>query len=834
MGESNIADAILWCLGEQSPKTLRGDRMEDVLFNGSAQRAPTGLPRWRSPERRPPGRARRSGRRVYRDHHHPATLPIRESEYLINRVPWLKDVRDLLIETGAGAKGHTVLEQGKVDAIINASPLERRALVEETAGITKYKIRKTEALRKLDSTEQNLLRVRDIMGEVKRQLSSLDRQAKKAERYRQTYDELKALELRAATTRFQEWSAQAAELSSAVDRERVEEARLLADLGSIEATVEARKAELGDLDRHHQEAQAQHVGGETRAQDARHRLDFLAAQTEEWRGQREALVAELEALARALVDRRDEAARYAVEWESAEAATKDDEALVASGEEAVQAFEQHLAHAAADIEQTRHRIFEALSGIAAATNALTTLASRREELEKRRVRYEDEIGAARAEILQKHTVHQNLEAAHLLHAQSLASRRRNGRPCGRLSGTAGRPPRGRGGPDRPPRRPHPAARHADSLAALQRDRRLRRRRAPRAPRRRPNGRGRAVGGGRRRARRPPIMNAQSRRCWPTACRASWPRTRPHHGGGRGPGRPQRRPRHVRPARPAPRCDGVAPNLPALSEIHGAARDLVGCRQGLRIARGPVGSGCHRDRPCDCPAVLGGRPARRDVGVGLRRGVRSSGVVSGGAARAGLSLLERKRTIKALEVDVKNAEDASRRWNPRSLPSERARWDRRTLGQLDDELREGQLRLVHDQKAAEAVAQEILQLDRRLTLLTLEEDAAGKEITAMAASVAEMESALSSHEDTKAREERSLLAQYEAASRLKGALTEATGAVTDARLGWPPVARRSSTSRPRAKRSPIGSTRSPDSWPPSRRPATSSTPGSPRPSRNATV
>jgi chromosome segregation protein len=134
-GKSNIADAILWCLGEQSPKTLRGDRMEDVLFNGSAQRAPTGLAEVAltlSGVRRgeldgPAGEYTEITitRRLYRSG---------ESEYLINRVPCrLKDVRDLLIETGAGAKGHTVLEQGKVDAIINASPLERRALVEETA-----------------------------------------------------------------------------------------------------------------------------------------------------------------------------------------------------------------------------------------------------------------------------------------------------------------------------------------------------------------------------------------------------------------------------------------------------------------------------------------------------------------------------------------------------------------------------------------------------------------------------------------------------------------------------------------------------------------------------
>jgi chromosome segregation protein len=789
-GKSNIADAILWCLGEQSPKTLRGDRMEDVLFNGSAQRAPTGLAEValtlsgvRRGELDGPASEYTEitiTRRLYRSG---------ESEYLINRVPCrLKDVRDLLIETGAGAKGHTVLEQGKVDAIINASPLERRALIEETAGITKYKIRKTEALRKLDSTEQNLLRVRDIMGEVKRQLSSLDRQAKKAERYRQTYDELKALELRVAATRFQEWSAQAAELSSAVDRERVEEARLLADRGSIEAAVEARKAELGDLDRHHQEAQAQHVGGETCAQDARHRLDFLAAQTEEWRGQREALATELEALARALVDRRDEAARCAVEWKSAEAATKDDEALVASREEAVQAFEQHLAHATADIEQTRHRTFQALSGIAAATNALTTLASRREELEKRRARYEDESAVARAEILQKHTVHQNLEAAHQLHAQSLASREAE-RAAVRDASVGRQAALYEGEAVLTARRDDLTRLRAtlDSLAALQRD---------------------LVGydegvrhvlhGGDPTAAAgllgvvadvldiPPHYERAIEAVLADRLQGVVAEGHNHimaavavldaHNAGRA---------TFVPRFPRLNATTALPDLPARSEIHGAACGLVGCRPGFEDLRAAL---------LDRVVIVTDRTTARQCWEDDRHGITwvsvsgevfaPSGVVSGGAGpRAGLSLLERKRTIKALEVDVKNAEDALAPLES-SVAALRATLDadRRTLGQLDDELREGELRLVHDQKAAEAVAQEILQLDRRLALLSLEEDAAGKELAAMAVSVAETESALSSHEDTKAREERSLLAQYETASRLKGALAEATGAVTDARLG----------------------------------------------------
>lgn len=196
-GKSNIADAILWVLGEQSAKTLRGEKMEDVIFNGTDSRKPLGLAEVNLTLGNI-ATGQLSGefgeyreititRRLYRSG---------ESDYLINKVPCrLKDIRDLLIDTGAGAKGHTIIEQGKVDEILNASPARRREIIEETAGISKYKIRRNEALRKLDSTGQNLLRVRDILGEVKKQMNSLDRQARKAEKYQLLSREMKDLEL---------------------------------------------------------------------------------------------------------------------------------------------------------------------------------------------------------------------------------------------------------------------------------------------------------------------------------------------------------------------------------------------------------------------------------------------------------------------------------------------------------------------------------------------------------------------------------------------------------------------------------------------------------------
>ncbi len=202
-GKSNIVDAILWSLGEQSPKTLRSERMEDVIFNGTEMRKPVGmvevslvLEGVTSQELEAVSALGEElgqsseimiTRRLFRDG---------ESEYYLNKVPCrLKDIRSLVWASRAGTKGHSVIEQGNIDQLLSASPQERREFIEETAGIIRYKKQKAEALRKLDSTEQNLLRVRDILNEVRRQLRSLDRQAKQAQNYQILQAEAKTLEI---------------------------------------------------------------------------------------------------------------------------------------------------------------------------------------------------------------------------------------------------------------------------------------------------------------------------------------------------------------------------------------------------------------------------------------------------------------------------------------------------------------------------------------------------------------------------------------------------------------------------------------------------------------
>lgn len=203
-GKSNIVDAIRWVMGEQSAKTLRGKNMEDTIFGGSEFRKPLGMTEvslfFSTQDGRIPVKYLNFSeiqvtRRLYRDG---------ESEYLLNGTPCrLMDISELFMDTGAGAKAYSIIEQGKIGMILSSKPEERRLIIEEAAGVTKFKARKQVALKKIEVTKQNLLRIGDIISEIRRQLNALQRQAKKAEKFREYREELKEIELIFAVSEYQ-------------------------------------------------------------------------------------------------------------------------------------------------------------------------------------------------------------------------------------------------------------------------------------------------------------------------------------------------------------------------------------------------------------------------------------------------------------------------------------------------------------------------------------------------------------------------------------------------------------------------------------------------------
>jgi chromosome segregation protein len=240
-GKSNLAEAITWVLGEQSPKSLRGSSMEEVIFNGSGQRKPLGMAEVSltfltdgSVEHAEDGRIT-IGRRIFRGG---------EGQYRLNdRVARLKDIRDILMDTGLGIRAYSVIEQGRIGMILSGKPQERRKLIEEAAGITRYKNRKRLASLKLEDAAADLLRLDDIISEVERSLRSLKRQANAARRHRERRDGYRELLDAVLLARWAKLQGELEELGSDLGRKADREAELLAEMASGNAKLaECRQA----------------------------------------------------------------------------------------------------------------------------------------------------------------------------------------------------------------------------------------------------------------------------------------------------------------------------------------------------------------------------------------------------------------------------------------------------------------------------------------------------------------------------------------------------------------------------------------------------------------
>src|SRR5436190_20887907 len=283
-GKSNVADAITWVMGEQSAKSLRGDRMEDVIFSGSDARKPTAAAEVRlrftgvlkalaaeafvsaenghgngTDAHAPNGHGHSNGnghatgdgvsdvieslarevevtRRLYRSG---------ESEYLIDgQICRLRDVHELLMDTGLGAKAYAIIEQGKIGLILSSRPTDRRQLIEEAAGITKYKARRRAAALKLEAARQNLLRIDDIVFEVEKQRGALKRQAAKARRYQRLRDELRRWEKVLFARKYRQLAETIESARTRLDEARERESVASAKVAAVESALGRVRIEL--------------------------------------------------------------------------------------------------------------------------------------------------------------------------------------------------------------------------------------------------------------------------------------------------------------------------------------------------------------------------------------------------------------------------------------------------------------------------------------------------------------------------------------------------------------------------------------------------------------
>jgi chromosome segregation protein len=379
-GKSNISDALRWALGEQSPKALRGHRMEDVIFHGSASRRPLGLAEVlltfsNDGELSVPWSEVGVGRRLYRDG---------ESEYLLNKtVCRLKDVHDLFLGTGVNPKAYALMEQERLAHILTAKPLDRRVFVEEAAGITRYKQQRAETLAKLDATRQNLLRVRDVMDEVRRQLGSLERQAKKAQQYKALQAERRTLEVAILAAEHARLTADEARLGADEQAEQTRGEELRTRGAALGAALELARADLMAAD--HRAAEARHA-----LQRAELELEACVARAEQLRLAERDLEAELERLAQdagalasrleALAEERASKGRLAAELQGDFAALR---ARAAGDEAALETLRAGLRAARDEAESSRRTQVTLAGRRTGLGQALGALDERAEQLRRR-------------------------------------------------------------------------------------------------------------------------------------------------------------------------------------------------------------------------------------------------------------------------------------------------------------------------------------------------------------------------------------------------------------------------------------------------------------------
>ncbi|MCY4486287.1 MAG: chromosome segregation protein SMC [Deltaproteobacteria bacterium] len=284
-GKSNIVDALRWAMGEQSARHLRGQSMEDVIFGGSERLAAIGMAEGtvlldNADHSAPTDYAAFAEiavtRRLFRSG---------ESEYFINRVPCrLRDIVDLFLGSGIGNKSYSIIGQGRVEELVNAKPEDRRRVIEEAAGTSRFKSRKQAAERRMERTRQNLLRVNDIVREVEGQLRKIELQAKKAERYRTLKEQLKEQELRWAGVRTRHLERELGERGAAIRAVEERIASLVAAMQAQEAEGERLRAALQEVEEAAGSLQERLYQARSGLQAEEQRIGFFERAEEESRG----------------------------------------------------------------------------------------------------------------------------------------------------------------------------------------------------------------------------------------------------------------------------------------------------------------------------------------------------------------------------------------------------------------------------------------------------------------------------------------------------------------------------------------------------------------------
>lgn len=420
-GKSNIVDALTWVMGEMSAKHLRGATMEDVIFGGAEGYAPMGLAEVSLTLENDGGPfpvqyLKMSEIMVTRRLHRSG-----ESEYFVNKEPSrLRDIQEIFMDTGAGAKGFSIIQQNAIGQMITAKPEDRRTLIEEAAGITKFKARKRESQRKLISTEQNLVRLADIVTELKRQIDSLQRQAQRAERYRNLKREIEDLDLWLSSRQWLDLRMSSEQASREHTEAESAELQAQSSLSGQEAELEIlrlqsteREMQVGDSQVHAQTLRDLVSKAETEIQElkfeieqARRNKEMTGSMLNENQTRHDILEVDLERVRESLASIREAAMALRTEFETKKESFEGSANRIQEIDDELTANRRELLTVSAGESSLSSRIVsigETISGIeereVEAQAILTELLEKRHEFEGRRKKVYNELEKERQEQL---------------------------------------------------------------------------------------------------------------------------------------------------------------------------------------------------------------------------------------------------------------------------------------------------------------------------------------------------------------------------------------------------------------------------------------------------
>jgi len=411
-GKSNIIDALRWVMGEQSVKQLRGKSMEDVIFAGSKGKPPLNMAEvsltllndnGSAPEELKDFTEINITRRLFRSG---------ESAYLINRQPCrLKDIHHIFMGTGMGARTYAVIQQGNIGAITDATPEERRLFIEEAAGVTRYKNRKKEAIRKVESTHQNLLRVNDILLEISRQMAGLKRQARRAERYKKLKKRIKRLDIRLGLHYHDAYAREIKTAEALLTAEKDQDLRHTSRLKAIDAAVEKIKLQRTQKD---QAISRQ----KSRQFETQRYIDRCEADIKHLKDDIQRLAREITELESAGADLKHKNTDIAAEMEQVTSEGRDLEnekdavgLLLTEKRDAAAAVKEHSQALGRTLEKHKTALMELVTREARYKNTYQTAADNRSGLAKRQQRTAEEASTAEKEVAREEQQVQRLEEA---------------------------------------------------------------------------------------------------------------------------------------------------------------------------------------------------------------------------------------------------------------------------------------------------------------------------------------------------------------------------------------------------------------------------------------